>query len=68
MSKPYASNLNKRLTKSPKIYFLDIRLVVRLQGWQDLMPLLTSLQEGPLFETLVFAEIFKFIQNYGKDW
>lgn len=32
------------------------------------MPLLTSPQAGALFETLVFAEIFKFIQNYSKDW
>ncbi|MBN1684139.1 MAG: ATP-binding protein [Gammaproteobacteria bacterium] len=66
--KPYASNLNKRLTKTPKLYFLDTGLATRLQGWQDQVPLITSPQAGPLFETLVFAEIFKFIQNYGKDW
>ncbi|PIQ43372.1 MAG: hypothetical protein COV52_02150 [Gammaproteobacteria bacterium CG11_big_fil_rev_8_21_14_0_20_46_22] len=66
--KPYASNLNKRLTKTPKFYFLDTGLAARLQGWQDCTPLLTSPQAGALFETLVFAEIFKFIQNYGKGW
>jgi len=66
--RPYASNLNKRLTKTPKFYFLDTGLAARLQGWQDPTPLLTSLQAGTLFETLVFSEIFKFIQNYGKDW
>lgn len=66
--KPYASNLNKRLTKAPKLYFLDSGLAARLQGWQDQVPLLTSPQAGALFETLVFAEIFKFKQNYGKDW
>ncbi len=66
--KPYASNLNKRLTKAPKCYFLDTGLAVRLQGWQEKTPLLTSPQAGALFETLVFAEIFKFIQNYSKDW
>ncbi|MAZ77649.1 MAG: hypothetical protein CMF39_03120 [Legionellaceae bacterium] len=66
--KPYMSNLNKRLTKTPKFYFLDTGLAARLQGWQDATPLLTSPQAGPLFETLVFAEIFKFIENYGKDW
>jgi len=66
--KPYASNLNKRLTKTPKFYFLDTGLAARLQGWQDPVPLMTSPQAGALFETLVFAEIFKFIQNYGKDW
>ena len=66
--KPYASNLNKRLTKNPKLYFMDTGLAVRLQGWQERTPLLTSPQAGALFETLVFSEILKFIQNYGKDW
>lgn len=66
--RPYASNLNKRLTKMPKLYFLDTGLAVRLQGWQEQIPLLTSPQAGALFETLVFAEIIKFIRNYGKDW
>jgi predicted AAA+ superfamily ATPase len=65
---PYASNLNKRLTKTPKLYFLDTGLAARLQGWQDAAPLLTSPQAGALFETLVFAEIYKFMQNHGKDW
>jgi predicted AAA+ superfamily ATPase len=66
--KPYTSNLNKRLAKAPKLYFLDTGLAVRLQGWREQKPLLTSPQAGTLFETLVFAEIIKFIQNYGKDW
>ena len=66
--KPYASNLNLRLTKTPKLYFMDTGLAVRLQGWRERTPLLTSPQAGALFETLVFSEILKFIQNYGKDW
>ncbi|MBY0544215.1 MAG: DUF4143 domain-containing protein [Gammaproteobacteria bacterium] len=66
--KPYASNLNKRLTKNPKLYFLDTGLAARLQGWQEKTPLLMSPQAGALFETLVFAEIIKFIENHGKDW
>ncbi|MHB1287391.1 MAG: ATP-binding protein [Leptospirales bacterium] len=66
--KPYANNLNLRLTKTPKLYFMDTGLAVRLQGWQERTPLLTSPQAGALFETLVFSEILKFIQNYGKDW
>ena len=66
--KPYASNLNKRLTKAPKLYFLDTGLATRLQGWGEQAPLMTSPQAGALFETLVFAEIIKFIENYAKDW
>ncbi|MGB6976368.1 MAG: ATP-binding protein [Gammaproteobacteria bacterium] len=65
---PYFSNLNKRLIKTPKLYFLDTGLAVRLQGWQDSVPLFNSPQIGPLFETLVLAEIIKFMRNYGKDW
>ena len=65
---PYETNLNKRLTKTPKIYFLDTGLAVRLQGWLDPQPLLQSPQAGALFETLVFAEIIKCIQNFAKPW
>lgn len=66
--KPYFNNINKRLIKRPKLYFLDTGLAARLQGWSELLPLLNSPQIGSLFETLVLAEIVKFIRNYGKDW
>lgn len=66
--KPYFNNLNKRLIKTPKLYFLDTGLATRLQGWSDPLPLLNSPQAGALFETLVFAEIIKFMRNYQKDW
>jgi predicted AAA+ superfamily ATPase len=66
--KPYFSNLNKRLIKTPKFYFLDTGLAARLQGWTDIIPLFNSPQIGFLFETLVLGEIVKFIRNYGKDW
>jgi len=66
--KPYFNNLNSRLIKTPKLYFLDTGLAVRLQGWSDPTPLLSSPQIGALFETLALAEIVKFINNYRKDW
>lgn len=65
---PFETNLNKRLTKSPKVYFLDTGLTTRLQGWMDIQPLLTSPQAGALFETLVLSEIVKCITNFGKNW
>ena len=65
---PLETNLNKRLTKSPKVYFLDTGLATRLQGWMDIQPLLTSPQAGSLFETLVLGEIVKCILNFGKNW
>lgn len=68
MLKPFFNNLNKRLIKRPKLYFLDTGLAARLQGWSEQVPMLNSPQIGALFETLVLAEIVKFIRNYGKDW
>ncbi len=65
---PLEANLNKRLTKSPKFYFLDTGLANRLQGRLDSEQLLLSPQAGALFETLVLAEIVKCIQNFGKNW
>lgn len=65
---PRENNLNKRVVKTPKLYFLDTGLAVRLQGWSEKEPLLNSPQIGGLFETLVFCEIIKLIQNFGKDW
>ncbi len=66
--KPYFNNLSKRLIKRPKLYFLDTGLAVRLQGWLEQLPLLSSPQVGALFETLVLAELVKTQRNYDKDW
>lgn len=66
--RPYFHNINKRLIKTSKLYFLDTGLAARLQGWTEGIPLLNSPQIGALFETLVLAEIVKFIRNYQKDW
>lgn len=60
---PWASNLEKRLTKTPKIHFLDVGLAARLQGWRSLDPLLDSPHAGPLFESLVFGEIVRAIDH-----
>ncbi len=62
---PYSHSLSKRLIKSPKIYFLDTGLACRLQGWSDPLPILTSPQQGHLFENLVFTEIYK--TNINND-
>ena len=65
---PCEANLNKRLIKTPKLYFLDTGLAARLQGWSEIGPLMVSPQIGSLFETLVYAEIIKFIQNFAAPW
>ena len=65
---PYSNNLSTRLIKSPKIYFIDTGLACRLQGWTSAGPILTSPQQGHLFENLVFSEIFKLNMNYQLNW
>jgi predicted AAA+ superfamily ATPase len=64
----YHDNLNKRLVKSPKLYFLDTGLAARLQGWSEPEPLLRSPQAGLLFETLVLGEIVRTRDHHLKDW
>ncbi len=61
---PFSSNLSSRLTKSPKVYFLDTGLASRLQGWTSAEPIITSPQQGALFENLVFSELFKLNLNF----
>jgi predicted AAA+ superfamily ATPase len=65
---PFSSNLSTRLIKSPKVYFIDTGLACRLQGWTSAEPILTSPQQGGLFENLVFSEIFKLNNNYQLGW
>jgi len=56
---PFHTNLNKRVVRTPKVYFLDAGLAAHLQGWRTAEPLLASPQIGPLFETLVFGELIR---------
>lgn len=65
---PFSSNLSTRLIKSPKVFFLDTGLACRLQGWTSTAPILSSPQQGHLFENLVFSEIFKFNLNFQLGW
>jgi len=44
--RPFFSNLSKRLIKRPKLFFLDTGLAARLQGWSEMLPLLSSPQIG----------------------
>ncbi len=63
---PYASNLAKRIIKTPKLYFLDTGLCAFLCGWSDAQILEASPMAGAFFETYVVSEIVKSIRNSGK--
>lgn len=62
---PFHTNLNKRVVRTPKVYFLDAGLAAHLQGWRTAEPLLASPQAGPLFETLVFGELIRARDHCG---
>ncbi len=63
---PWASNLTKRLTKTPKMYFLDTGLVAYLTGWTSPETLEKGAMSGAIFETWVIAEILKSWWYSGK--
>lgn len=63
---PYYVNLGKRITKSPKVYFLDIGLVCYLTGIRDSDHLLKGPLAGPLFENFCIAETIKLFFNRGR--
>jgi len=64
--KPYYSNINKRLLKTPKLYFLDVGLAVFLLGFDKASDLSNHPQRGALFESFVVAELLKHRFNSGK--
>ncbi len=66
--RPYHSNLNKRLIKTPKFYFLDTGLAARLQGHTDISLMMRGPSFGHLFENLVLIEILKTRDHHRKSW
>ena len=62
---PYYNNLNKRLIKTPKLYFLDAGLACWLLGWNTPEQLTNGAMWGHIFESFVFAEILKSYYNDG---
>lgn len=63
---PYYNNYNKRLVKTPKLYFLDTGLACWLLGWNTPQQLTNGAMWGAIFETYVLAEILKSYYNDGK--
>jgi len=63
--KPHYQNFNKRLIKSPKIYFYDSGLLSYLIGISDPDSLLTHASRGQVFETWVISELLKGRFNSG---
>lgn len=62
---PYHENLNKRIVKSPKLYFCDTGLLCYLLGFSSQRALVNSTKYGALFENWVITEIRKNRFNRG---
>jgi predicted AAA+ superfamily ATPase len=62
---PYYNNFNKRMIKTPKLYFLDTGLACWLLGWNTPEQLTSGAMWGHIFETFVFGEILKSYYNDG---
>ncbi len=65
--KPYHNNFNKRLIKSPKLYFYDTGLVSSLLGLENSSQLSTHYLRGDIFENMVVSEIMKKHFFEGKE-
>jgi predicted AAA+ superfamily ATPase len=62
---PYFENFGKRLTKSPKVYYVDSGLVCHLLGIRSQSELDRSPFLGAIFEGFVASEILKSQVNGG---
>jgi predicted AAA+ superfamily ATPase len=65
--KPHFRNFNKRLVRTPKLYFVDTGLVTWLLGIQEPQQLSIHPSRGPLFETFVVSELLKRRLNKGLE-
>lgn len=64
--KPYHNNFNKRITKSPKLYFIDVGLASSLLGLKNSTHILQYHSMGSLFENMIISDILKKYYNEGE--
>ncbi len=63
---PHHRNYRKRVVKTPKLYFWDVGLAIRLLGIESAQQLATYPLRGELFENWVVVELHKGRFNRGK--
>ncbi len=64
---PFWANIEKRLAKTPKVYFMDTGLACQLTGWYTADQLKLGAMSGHMFETFVVSEVLKSFMNAGRD-
>lgn len=65
---PFHRSYNKRIVKTPKLYFLDTGLAARLLGIKTDEQLATHPLRGALFETYVYGELLKRRLSAQVSW
>jgi len=64
---PYFENIKKRLTKHPKLYFVDTGLACYLLDIENSTQLSRDKMRGHLFENFIVMEFLKNRYNKGKE-
>lgn len=64
---PYYTNISKRLTKTPKIYFYDSGLLCYLLGIEHPLQLDSHPLRGAVFENIAVTELLKNRYNQAKE-
>lgn len=65
--KPFSLNVEKRVIKTPKLYFVDTGLASYLTKWTNADVLRNGAASGAFFETYVVSEILKSFSNAGLE-
>lgn len=65
--KPYSVNVEKRVVKTPKLYFMDTGLAAYLTRWTSPEVMRNGAMAGVFFETYAVSEIIKSFANNGED-
>lgn len=65
--KPYHQNFNKRLVKTPKLYFHDVGLACSLLGISSKEQIFSHYHRGALFENLIISGYLKMMHNRAKE-
>lgn len=63
---PYSANAIKRLTKTPKLYFMDTGLCAWLAGWTSAKSLMKGSMAGSILETWVYGQLIRSFNHNGK--
>lgn len=64
---PYSANIEKRVVKTAKLYFMDTGLAAYLTRWSNPDVMQSGAMAGAFFETYVISEIIKSFSNNGDE-